>query len=163
MESRTLPPSFLPLLQGTVPLLLVVPLLFPLGLEAGVYKWTDEQGRVHFSDRPVTGESTEVKIKERPASQPPVSNQQERQLKMKRMLDVYEEDRAVKKEADQKQAQERKKRKRNCARAKDMYASHSRASGIYDLGKDGERRFLNDAARTRHMQKLKAEVARWCK
>ncbi|MCU7904847.1 MAG: DUF4124 domain-containing protein [Candidatus Thiodiazotropha sp. (ex Epidulcina cf. delphinae)] len=161
MESRTLPPSFFPPLQDTVLLLLVMLLLFPLRVEAGVYQWTDEQGRVHFSDRPVTGESTEVKIKDR--SRPSVQDRQDRKLKMKRMLDVYEEDRAAKKEADRKQEKERKKRKRNCLHAKDRYDSHSRATGIYDFGKDGDRRYLSDGERTRHMQKLKAEVARWCK
>ncbi|MCU7866462.1 MAG: DUF4124 domain-containing protein [Candidatus Thiodiazotropha sp. (ex Lucinoma borealis)] len=130
-------------------------------LEAGVYKWTDEQGRVQFSDRPVTGESTEVKIKNHSPS--PVQNEQDRKLKTRRMLDVYKEDRAAKKEASQKQKEEKKKRKKNCVRAKDQYASHSRASGIYDFGKDGDRRYLSDEQRNRHMKNLKAEISRWCK
>jgi hypothetical protein len=129
---------------------------------AEVYKWVDDQGRVHFSDRPTSAQSTEVKIKQQEESQPPAGDS-DRRLKMQRMLDVYAEDRAEKKEAMQKQQDERKQRRQNCARAKDRYNSHIRASGIYEYGKDGGRRYLSDEERSRHMKKLKAEIDRWCK
>ncbi|MEW8431407.1 MAG: DUF4124 domain-containing protein [gamma proteobacterium symbiont of Ctena orbiculata] len=131
-------------------------------LQAGVYKWVDENGRVHFSDRPTAAESTEVEIKQQERTVPPAS-QQDRRLKMQRMLEVYQEDRVEKKEAQQKQQEEKAKRKRNCARAKDRYNSHVRARGIYRYDKDGERQYLSDEERTRHMKSVKAEIARWCK
>lgn len=41
-------------------LALLLALLLPLGVSvAGVYKWTDENGRVHFTDTPPTAENTE--------------------------------------------------------------------------------------------------------
>jgi hypothetical protein len=131
-------------------------------LQAEVYRWVDDKGRVHYSDRPVTGESTAIKIREGEATTAP-AEQDERQLKMRRMLDVYAEERAEKQEAKQKQKAERQQRKQNCARAKDRYNSHLRASGIYTLGNQGERQFLSNDERTKHMKKLKAEIARWCK
>ena len=131
-------------------------------LHAGVYKWVDEKGRVHFSDRPVTDQSTEINIKQQETGQPS-AGQDDRKLKMERMLDVYEEERAEKKEAKQKQQAERKKRKQNCARAKDRYNSHVRARGIYNLNKDGDRQYMSDAERARHMKRLKSDIARWCK
>ncbi|MEW8052372.1 MAG: DUF4124 domain-containing protein [Candidatus Thiodiazotropha sp.] len=142
--------------------LLLVLLMAAFQLQAEVYKWVDEQGRVHFSDRPVTGESTEIKIRDQEGSQPS-TGEDDRQLKMQRMLDVYAEERAEKKEAKQKQLAERKKRKQNCVRAKDRYNSHLRATGIYNLGNDGERRYLSDQARARHIKQLKAEISRWCR
>ncbi|MBT2989558.1 MAG: hypothetical protein B6D72_05605 [gamma proteobacterium symbiont of Ctena orbiculata] len=131
-------------------------------LQAGVYKWVDENGRVHFSDRPTAAESTEVEIKQQERSAPS-ADQHNRQLKMQRMLEVYQEDREEKKEAKQKQQEEKAKRKQNCARAKDRYNSHVRARGIYRYDKDGERQYLSDEERTRHMKSIKAEIARWCK
>ncbi|MES9943538.1 MAG: DUF4124 domain-containing protein [Candidatus Thiodiazotropha sp.] len=142
-------------------ILLFLLLIITFQLHAGVYKWVDDKGRVHFSDRPVTGQSEEVNIKQQEAAQPS-AGQHDRKLKMQRMLDVYQEERAEKKEAKQKQQAERKKRKQNCARAKDRYNSHVRARGIYDLNKEGERQYLSEAERARHMKRLKSDIARWC-
>jgi hypothetical protein len=136
--------------------------LIALPLHAEVYKWVDEQGRVHFSDRPDEAASTEITIKEQ---QPPQSSegQDDRKSRMQRMLDVYAEERAEKKEAQQKQQAEEKKRKQYCIRAKDRYNTHLRARGIYDLGDDGERRYLSEEERASHIKQLKSEIARWCK
>ncbi|MEW8285209.1 MAG: DUF4124 domain-containing protein [Candidatus Thiodiazotropha endolucinida] len=142
--------------------LLFVLLMAGLQLQAEVYKWVDEQGRVHFSDRPVTGESTEIRIREQESPQP-AAGQHDRQMEMRRMLDVYAEERAEKKEAKQKQLAERKRRKQNCVRAKDRYNSHLRATGIYNLGNDGERRYLSEQERARHIKRLKADITRWCR
>jgi hypothetical protein len=132
-----------------------------LQLHAGVYKWVDENGRTHFSDRPMTGESTAITIKRKDPEQPSAGDS-DRNLKMQRMLDVYEEERAEKKEAKRKQQAERKKRKQNCVRARDRYNTHLRARGIYDFNKDGKRQYLDESERTRHMKKLKSDIARWC-
>ncbi|MES9814319.1 MAG: DUF4124 domain-containing protein [Candidatus Thiodiazotropha sp.] len=153
--------------QSKLPCLLTQSLLFVLlmaglPLQAEVYKWVDEQGRVHFSDRPVTGEPTEIRIREQESPQP-TAGQDDRQKEMQRMLDVYAEERAERKAAKQKQLAERKKRKQNCVRAKDRYSSHLRATGIYNLGNDGERRYLSDEERARHIKRLKADIARWCR
>lgn len=131
-------------------------------LQAEVYKWVDDQGRVHFSDRPVDTDSTAVKIKEGDAPRVP-AGQEERQQKMQRMLDVYAEERAEKQEAMQKQKAEGQRRKQNCVQAKDRYNSHLRASGIYNLGNEGKREYLSEAERAQHMKRLKAEIARWCR
>jgi len=36
-------------------LLLIILLMLPLAAAADIYQWTDEQGRVHFSDKPMPG------------------------------------------------------------------------------------------------------------
>ncbi|MES9969096.1 MAG: DUF4124 domain-containing protein [Candidatus Thiodiazotropha sp.] len=136
-------------------------MLVTLQLHAGVYKWVDDKGRVHFSDRPVDGQSTQINIRQKSVDEAS-PGPEDRKSKMQRMLDVYQEERAERKEAKQKQQAERKQRKQNCVRAKDRYNSHLRASGIYDLNKDGERQYLSETQRARHMKRLKSEIARWC-
>jgi 2-polyprenyl-6-methoxyphenol hydroxylase-like FAD-dependent oxidoreductase len=142
--------------------LIVVLMSLALQLQAEVYQWVDEQGRVHFSDRPNEDGSTGIKIKEQQDA-PTSDGPSERQQKMQRMLDVYAEERAEREEAKQKQQAELKKRKQYCARAKDRYNSHTRATGIYNLGSDGERRYLSEEERARHIKQLKSDIARWCK
>jgi hypothetical protein len=131
-------------------------------LRAEVYKWVDDQGRVHFSDRPADAQSTAIKIKQGEAPAAPLGVE-DKQMKMQRMLDVYAEERAQRQEAMQKQKKERQQRKKNCALAKDRYNSHLRASGIYNLGSDGKRQYLSDEERSSHMKRLKADINRWCK
>ncbi|MES9939770.1 MAG: DUF4124 domain-containing protein [Candidatus Thiodiazotropha sp. 6PLUC2] len=146
-----------------VALSLFIAIVYPQMLHAGVYKWTDEQGRVHFSDRPVSESSTEVKIRPAPSNSSSNEIPEKRQQKMKRMLDSYQEDRSNKKEARQKAKKEKEKRKAKCIYAKDRYKSHNRARGIYNFKKDGERSYMSDAERQSHMKQLKADVDRWCK
>jgi hypothetical protein len=138
-------------------------LLIAPDLNAEVYKWRDEQGRIHYSDRPVSESSTEVKIRQAPPGAPRASTTHQRQEKMRRMLDAYDEARSDKKEAKLKAKKEREKRKMKCVYAKDRYQQHRGATGIYNFDEAGNRRYLNEADRKRHMQKLKAEVAHWCK
>jgi hypothetical protein len=138
-------------------------IVFSQGLYAGVYKWTDEQGRVHFSDRPVSESSTEIKIKQAPSSNASGSSPQHRQQKMRKMLDALEEERIEKREAEQKAKQDQEKRKKKCLYAKDRYNSHNRATGIYSYQEDGQRNYLSDDERKSHMRKLKADIDRWCK
>ncbi|MET0067200.1 MAG: DUF4124 domain-containing protein [Candidatus Thiodiazotropha sp.] len=133
----------------------------PLG--AGVYRWTDAQGQVHYSDRPVGESAREVPIRKSPKESLPKGDDAQRQERTRRMLEVYQEDREKKQEALQKQIQEREKRQRNCIVARDRYQSHSQASGIYSFKKDGDRQYLDDAARQKYMQKLKAEIDKWCR
>ncbi|MEJ2611256.1 MAG: DUF4124 domain-containing protein [Candidatus Thiodiazotropha sp.] len=162
MESRTTSSIGSMLAIPSQWLILFLLFLMVIEVEADVYKWIDEKGQVHFSDRPVAESSTEVKIKSTPVEGSPSETSQQHAEKRRRLLEVYEEDRAKKKEAKTKQQEARKQRKRKCVLAKDRYNSHSRASGIYGLNKDGTRVFYSDEERQRHMKKLKADIARWC-
>ncbi len=139
-------------------------ILLPGVTVAGVYQWTDDQGQVHYSDRPVADTAREVPIKPSP-SEPPTADEDgaSREERTRRMLDVYQEDREKKQQARKKESAEREKRKRNCIVAKDRYQSASRARGIYSFKKDGERQYMDEAARAKYMHKLKKNIEKWCR
>ncbi|MET0089636.1 MAG: DUF4124 domain-containing protein [Candidatus Thiodiazotropha sp.] len=139
--------------------ILIALLIVPGLAVAAVYQWTDAQGQVHFSDRPVADTAREVPIKTPAANAAPATGDGAREERTRRMLEVYQEDR----EKRRQEQQDREKRKRNCILAKDRYQSHSQASGIYSFRKDGQRQYLDEASRQRHMQKLKADVDKWCR
>ncbi|MEJ2464908.1 MAG: DUF4124 domain-containing protein [Candidatus Thiodiazotropha sp.] len=82
--------------------------LFTSALQAAVYQWTDEQGRTHYSDRPVHESAKQMKLrKTRPTTQNQAIPADRRKVRQ-RMLDVYEQERAEKREAaaEAKQARE---------------------------------------------------------
>ena len=141
--------------------LLVALLVFPL--QAAVYQWTDENGRVHFSDRP-THESAQQKRMPKSAAPPrsdamPVERKQRRQ----RLLEVYENERAEKREAAAKAKQEKEERKRRCHNARVDYENYSSAGGIYETGEDGQRTYLDKQQRQDYMSKLRARVDKYCR
>jgi hypothetical protein len=132
-------------------------------LQAAVYQWTDDQGRVHFSDRPTHESATEKKVRVPPANAP--SRQtipEDRKALRQRMLDVYEQERAEKREAAVKRKQERKERKRKCLSARARYDMYNNAGSIYDYTEDGERKYLNKEDRKEYISQLKADMKRYC-
>lgn len=142
----------------------VLTMLIVIGpLEAAVYQWTDENGRVHFSDRPVDESATEKKIRTTPKSSGNQALPEDRQQRRQRMLDVYENERAEKREAAVKEKEARKERKRKCFSARARYDEYSTAGSIYDYLESGERKYLDKNQRERFIAKLKADVERYCK
>lgn len=130
---------------------------------AGVYKWVDEQGRVHFGDRPQSETAKEMQIKIDPRSSPPAATEAERARNRKRLLEMYQEDREAKKEAAQKQKQERAQRAAKCKRARRELEQFSNARGLYEDVEGGERRYLSFEARDRYIAGLRREVSNLCR
>jgi len=131
-------------------------------VSAGFYKWTDEKGRVHYSDKPKDADSTAVTTTKHPPSVPKRSNN-DRLQKQKKLLNVYAQERAKKQEEQAKARQEKKKRERNCAIARDQQRSAANASALYTIGKDGKRNYLSNKQRAKEEALAKKRVAKWCK
>ncbi len=130
---------------------------------AGVYRWVDDQGRVHFGDRPQSDAASEVKIRVEPQSSPPAASEAERARHRRRLLEMYQEDRDAKKEAARKQKEERAKRVAECSEARVKLAQFSSAGSLYNRGPDGERRYLSFEERDRYIAGLREEVSRLCR
>lgn len=121
---------------------------------AELYKWTDAEGKVHFSDQPPPPEvKAPVTVKpRRPAVAPTTSAQdaapaagapssyveQEAEFRKRRV------EAAEKAEAEKKAAEAAAEKQRNCMRAKAQLAS-LQAGRITRPNAAGEREFLNDA------------------
>lgn len=85
-------------------------LFLVLPVQAEIYKWTDEQGRVHFSDKPPT-EDTPGYQSRTPASAGNASPQKtltdaERRARQKKLSDSLEADRRDKEKADAKRKEQ---------------------------------------------------------
>jgi len=141
---------------------LILWLLCPLQLHAAVYQWTDEHGRVQFSDRPVHETATEVKIRTAPSTPQDADVPQDRRAKQQRMLDVYEEERAAKREQADKAKQAREERRQKCLNARARYDEYNSAGSIYDYLENGERKYLDKQQRTQFIAGLKADVEKYC-
>jgi hypothetical protein len=139
---------------------LLAGVLMSAQINAGVYKCTDDAGRIQYTDIPC-GESASTFRKQ--ASPPPsAATPEQRMQKTRRLLDAMEAERNEEKRNAEQARAEKEKRKRNCGIARDRYRRLTTASRLYDLDEDGNRVILNDPQRTQAEARAKANIDQWC-
>lgn len=129
--------------------------LASLPIQAEMYKWTDAQGNVHFTDQPpADGRSEELDIKP-PAKIGQDENVRGIQERLQRLRQAeqeqYQQEEAARTEADKKE----KAMRTACSRARRDLAKYDHA--VYRTKEDGSVHFLTDeeyAAR-------KDEIGKW--
>ena len=145
-------------------LLVAVVVAGPLA-QAGVYRWVDGNGRVHFGDRPPSGAGEEVTL---PAAEPPrrtveeQRREEERRRTQQRLLDLYQDERRAAAAAREQERREEAVRERRCREAQKRLAGYERAQGLYERLPDGSRRYLSGPERRAETEKARQEVKRWC-
>lgn len=147
-------------------LLFVCFILLSLNLSAsGIHKWVDENGRVHYGDKPVSGAASEkLNIKDKPSQKPATSNS--RLEKQQKLLDAMEASRNERQEKlAEKQAiiDAKKKHKKQCAEMRNDLIDYERG-GIswYEVDDNGERRFLNNDELEERKQELRESLQKHC-
>lgn len=131
------------------------------GLAAGVYRWLDEDGKVHYGDKPPSKEeSTPVEIKSAPAPRPEDS---ERRVKTRRLLDALESEREREKHEAAQATAEKAHQQSNCQSARRQLRLYQRANSIFRQGPEGERIYLSDEERGQALARARALKREWCK
>lgn len=126
----------------------------------GVYKWVDEQGKVHYGDRPpADAAANQVEIEDRPA---PSGDDAARREKARRLLNAIETERAQNKAAAAREQARSARRERNCAIAKRRVDILQRANSVSITGDDGQRRYLDDEERAAALVRARKLVQDWC-
>jgi len=133
---------------------------------AAVYKWVDDQGATHYSEKPPQGKKPpEVPIRSQPApatSQGPQSGpktwqQQEAEFQQRR---VEQEERRIKKQAlDQAGAQDRM---RACLDARHDLHALEQQRPVYTINAKGEREYIEDKKRDQVRERLRQIVEQTC-
>lgn len=123
-----------------------------------VYKWTDDDGRVHFGDKPPDTQAERMTIRSAPAPAA-TSPQQDR---LQRMLDDYARERQTRETNEAEQARAEAARERRCTLAKRRRHAAENANFLYDYDARGERRILDGADYDAALAKLRADVEDAC-
>lgn len=146
----------------TLPTLCLLVLFAPCA-HAGLNKWVDEDGAVHYSDskpagvkvdpvRNVTGKDAAATDDGKPKSYV----ERERELKKERQEKQAATDKLAKEKASQEE------RQRNCLSAKESLRALESSGRIVTYDANGEKVYLDDAARERRMQDARATVKANC-
>ncbi len=123
-----------------------------------LYRYTDAQGKVRFTDQYVPG-AKEVSVAARKPSEASRAEHEARQQEQARMLQYYRERDAQKREEQLEQERLRAKQNEFAQQCKQLFLDiqDNRRGGFvsYDVGPNGERVFISDeelAARTDDME-----------
>jgi hypothetical protein len=131
----------------------------PAGAD-GIYRWADEQGRVHFGDRPSSAQAREVHAARAPLRDPGSAERLDRQ---RRLLEAFATERREQAERAAQAREEADARTTRCAWAREEVRGLERGGRVYELDPDGNRRYLDDAGRNDALVRAREVVAQWCR
>ncbi len=141
---------------------LILFLFVVLPVNAGVYKWTDEQGNVHYGDKPVNqGKATELQINSNVNTG--VTHSAGNIKERDRVLQELQDDRDAREEVKADQRIERKKRQRTCVQLKKRLLQHQRASSVYKQNAKGERVYYTAKEREAKVKNINQGIAKNCR
>lgn len=134
---------------------------------AGMYKWTDAQGSVHYGERPPPGsEAREIK----PAAPPPEEEAERDRERWDRILERQQRSDELRREDKERRQQEKAaqqqrelERKRMCASARSNLQTLEQQRPVYRIDDKGERVFLDADQRASEIARLKALIAEHCR
>lgn len=142
-------------------LIFAISVVLALPVSAGVYKWVDEQGRVHYGDRPESQRAAPVEIRPPAGSPPPAPR--DRGDRQRRLSNTLESDRVKRLEDRRRQEARKAELTQRCNLARDRMRRFESAGYLYDLDAAGERRVLNETQRRQATRKVQADIEKYCR
>ena len=128
-----------------------------------IYKWTDDEGNVHYRDRP-TGAPSEVRLGVSYKRTDKVVIEQRRETRMDSQA-ARQERRDAANEADRVAAEESEAaaaQQKQCASYRASLQRYAQSRRIYREGADGERTYLDDDEMTQARKRLEDHIAKNC-
>lgn len=151
-------------------ILLVALVAASLPAYAELYKWTDANGKVHYSDQPPPANVKQpVTVKSRKPSSPPQAATPDAAGAQKTYVEKDAEFRqrqvqaAESEAAAKKAAEEAAAKQKNCAQAKNQLANLQAGGRITRVNDKGEREYLNDAEVAQEIERTRQIADSWCK
>jgi hypothetical protein len=122
---------------------------------AEVYRWTDKEGRVHFTDRKPDAPTRGVETVDVPTATPvPDAGQQDQRERGRKLLQVWEAERVAREKSAAETAREHAERGDRCAWVVREVARMGRARVLYRQGEDGSRQYMSDNERDKYVRQL---------
>ena len=139
-------------------LFLVLGLSAAAAVNAGVYTWTDADGHVHYSDKPVAGAQT-LDIRTAPTD-PARIDAERKQAEEKQAADTDAQKKTA--EVAKLSAEDATKRDENCKKAQARRSAIVGAQRPYRTTPEGERHYLSAEEIDAEIKEAEAGVSQWC-
>ena len=126
----------------------------------GVYKWTDESGRVHFGSTPPPGKKAERLNTS--ATNTPVDASSAKPTTWQEQLDLSNQRRQAATEKEAETAKKRQQADQRCQQARYALDSLERGGARYRINDQGEREYLSDSERQAARDAAAERVRTYC-
>ena len=145
---------------------LLMGLLLIMPVQAEVYKWTDEQGQVHYSDKPPEQDTPTYQLRT-PATNNSTSSHEsltesQRRARQKKLSESLEADRREKEQAETVRKEQRAKREHNCKVARAELNATKKYNKIFEYDQQGNRVYYDEAKKQQYLESKRAAVRQWC-
>ncbi|MFZ6045132.1 DUF4124 domain-containing protein [Pseudomonas sp. CR3202] len=131
-------------------------LLVPALAGAEIYRWTDAQGQVHFSEKPQAG-AEQVSVKPQVVERDQATR--EREARTAKFYDARRQEQAV---AASRSAEARGQQQKKCGQLREQQDQLNRGGSFYQLDERGERQYYTDDQIETFRRKLAEQLAREC-
>lgn len=135
---------------------LLIAALLPTLVTAEIYRWTDEQGRVHFGQRPVAGAET-VQVKPQVVERD--EHTREREARTQRFHEARREERQ---QAAATASAQREERANECRDLRRRLAQIPEGFSYYRTGADGQRIYYSDDETDTARRQLRERITQRC-
>jgi hypothetical protein len=133
---------------------------------AGMYKWTDAEGDVHYGEHPPPGSEAREMQRPKPPGAEEVERDRERWDRIierqERSQQLRREDRQRRKQDKIEQEQRELERKRLCARARGSLYALEQQRPVFTIDDKGERVFVDAERRATEIARLTAFIGEHC-
>lgn len=126
---------------------------------AELYKWTDAQGKVHYTDQPPTVSAQT--IKNSATGQAGTTTQATQSLNAQEQ--AYQKRRKEAEDARAKEAEQSRIARENCDKARKNLDALNKSSRVYTTNAAGQRTYMDDAARAGALANSQKAVSEFCK
>jgi hypothetical protein len=123
-----------------------------------VFRWVDEDGQVHFGDRPRAADARSIQVEPKAVG----AMDPERRQTTRRLLEAFERKRERQREADAAEERREQERARRCAEARRLRRGVDHPGPVYREGADGSRSYLDDGERAAARAQAQRALERWC-
>ena len=150
---------------GMVGLALLGGIFLSTAVNAEIFKWVDENGKVHYSDRKISSNAQKLNVNTGAATLGQ-SNQdvEQRLMQRQKYVNFLQSERLERQENRQETQQAEEKKRKLCAAIQDQLKSYTEGRyRWYELDKSsGERVYLNDDQIEAKKQELQSELKSNC-
>ncbi len=149
-------------MRSAIALILLSSITF--SAHAGLNKWVDENGKVHYSDSPPLGAKVESvrNVSGKGQEAAPVDYSSKSYAEREAELKKSRQEKQEAKEKSALEAAQKAERKSNCAAARENLRALESGVRLVTYDENGERRFIDDAARAQRTESARAAVKANC-
>ena len=127
-----------------------------------IYKWVDEDGNVHYGDKPAGAQPERMAIESRPTDPARVAAQTQARIEAQAQERESEDAAAAAQASEEEQQAQADERRKACEQSRANLQRMVTSRRLYREDDNGEREYLNEAEMQATRQRVENEISEFC-